>query len=248
MEVIVLGGSGTFPRAGGSCNGFLVRRNGTNVLLDMGTGVLSRLYDWLDPGELDAVVITHLHPDHFLDIYPYRYFLEFKAAANMPMTVYAPAGAADYIRGLFNESDPAKFDRVFTFIDLADAPEFQIKDIRISPKPVFHLDPTYGIVVEAGGKKLFYTSDTDYDDRLIDYARGSDLLLAETTLRAEDEANPVAHMCTAEVARLATEAGVPALVLTHLWPHFDRDLIKAEVAERFNGKIYLADEGLSVKL
>jgi ribonuclease BN (tRNA processing enzyme) len=248
MEVIVLGGSGTFPRAGGACNGFLVRRGNTNILLDMGTGVLSRLYTWLNPGKLDALVITHLHPDHFLDVYPYRYFLEFQAAARMPLPVFAPAGAAEHIRYLFNEPDTTKFDRVFSFTDLASEPDFKVGSLAFSGKPVKHLEPTYGISVEGEGKRLFYTSDTAYDERLINYARGADLLLADTTLRAEDAGTPVAHMTTTEVATLAASAGVPRLVLTHLWPHFDRLLIKSEVSAGFDGKIYLADEGLLVKV
>ncbi len=248
MQLIVLGGSGTFPRAGGACNGFLVRQGETNVLVDMGTGVLSRLYNWLDPGDLDAVVITHLHPDHFLDIYPYRYFLEFQAAGRMPMPVYAPAQAADYIRGLFNEADTSKFDRVFTFTDLASAPDFTVGELKIAGRQVSHLDPTYGIEVSACGRRLFYTSDTRQDPCLLEYARGVDLLLAETTLRAGDADSSVAHMTTTEVATLAADAGVARVVLTHLWPHFDRNQIKREVEAGFDGKIDLADEGLLINV
>jgi ribonuclease BN (tRNA processing enzyme) len=248
MQVVVLGGSGTFPRAGGACNGYLVRQGATNILIDMGTGVLSRLYDWIDPGELDALIITHLHPDHFLDIYPYRYFLEFRAAGRLPLPVFAPAGAADHIRHLFNEPDTAKFDRVFAFTDLASASDFRVGELVFAGKPVAHLEPTYGISVEAGGRRLFYTSDTDYDERLSGYAEDVDLLLAETTFRAEDADIPVPHMTTTEVARLATGARVSRLVLTHLWPHYDRAQIESEVAAGFDGKIYLADEGLLIEV
>jgi len=221
----------------------------TNVLLDIGTGVLSRLYGWIDPGALDALVITHLHPDHFLDLYPFRYFLEFQAPTRLPLSVYAPAGAADFIRSLFNEPDTTKFDRVFSFIDLGSAAEFRVGDLTLAGRPVSHLDPTYGIEVSAKGRRLFYTSDTRYDDSLVDYARGVDLLLAETTLRAQDAKEPVAHMTTTEVARLATDAGVSRLVLTHLWPHFDRAQIKREVEEGFiGGRIDLAYEGLLINV
>ena len=248
MEVIVLGGSGTFPRAGGACNGFLVREGDTNVLLDIGTGVLSRLYQWLDPGKLEALIITHLHPDHFLDLYPYRYFLEFQARERLPLPVFAPVGAADHIRPLFNEPDTSKFDRIFKFTDLVSDEPFTIGGLTITPRPVPHLDPTYGIEAAAEGRRLFYTSDTDFSESLVSYSAGVDLLLAETTLRAEDADVPVAHMTTTQVADLAERARVGRLVLTHLWPHFDRFQIKHEVARGFNGRIDLADEGLLIKV
>ena len=248
MEVIVLGGSGTFPRSGGACNGFLVREGNTNVLLDIGTGVLSRLYQWLDPGTLEALVITHLHPDHFLDLYPYRYLLEFQAQERLPLPVFAPAGAADHIRFLFNEPDTSKFDRVFRFTDMVPDESFTIGGLTLTPRLVSHLDPTYGIEAAAGGRRLFYTSDTDLSESLVAYSAGVDLLLAETTLRAEDADVPVAHMTTTQVADLAERARVGRLVLTHLWPHFARSQIKREVARGFNGRIDLADEGLLIKV
>ncbi len=246
MEVVVVGASGTFPRAGGACNGYLVRHGETKVLIDMGTGVLSRLYEWLAPEDLDALIITHLHPDHFLDIYPYRYFLEFCAQGKLPLAVYAPSGAYEYIQRLFNEPDPAKFSKIFSFKDLGGASPIRIGDIELISHEVSHLKPTFGIEARAQGKSLFYTSDTAYDERLKKIAARVDLLLAEATLTADQAGKPVAHMTTTEVGKLAAEANVEHLVLTHLWPHFDRRRILDEVKLEFNGKIDLADEGLIV--
>ena len=248
MEVIVVGSSGTFPRAGGACNGYLVRHGGTKVLLDIGTGVLGRLYEWTSPGDLDALVVTHLHPDHFLDIYPFRYYLEFCAPERLPFKVYAPAGAAAHIRPLFNEPDPTKFNRVFEFIDLGGAGSFAVGGLRLVPGKVPHLEPTYGVAVEADGRRLFYTSDTGYDESLVGYAKDVDLLMAETTFLAAEAGLPVPHMTTAAVAELARRAGVKRLMLTHLWPHHDRDQILAEVRAGFDGRIDLADEGLVVEV
>ena len=248
MEVIVIGSSGTFPRPGGACNGYLVRHGETNILLDIGTGVLSRLYDRVSPGDLDALVITHLHPDHFLDIYPFRYYLEFCAPDKLPLKVYAPAGASAYIKPLFNEPEPAKFDRVFDFVDIGQAGVFQVGELSVRGVEVVHLKPTYGLSIEGGGRRLFYTSDTAYDDRLVDYAKDAGVLLAETTFLAAQAGSKVPHMTTKEVGRLAREANVGRLVLTHLWPHFDRERILAEVETEFSGRIDLADEGLVVEV
>ncbi|HEB13012.1 MAG TPA: MBL fold metallo-hydrolase [Actinobacteria bacterium] len=248
MEIIVLGASGTFPRAGGACNGYLVRHGQTNILIDMGTGVLSRLYDWLSPGDLDALVITHLHPDHFLDIYPYRYYLEFCARDKLPLQVLAPTGASDYIQRLFNEPDPTKFGEVFSFSDLQGVAGKNIGGLALTSHEVPHLKPTYGMTVEADGRRVFYTSDTAFDESLGKIADGVDLLLAETTLTAAQVGTPVAHMTTTQVGKLASEARVDRLLLTHIWPHFDRQTILEEVRAEFNGKIDLADEGLVIAL
>ncbi len=248
MEIIVLGASGTFPRAGGACNGYLVRHGSTNILIDMGTGVLSRLYEWLSPGDLTALIITHLHPDHFLDIYPYRYFLEFCARDKLPLPVFAPAGASDYIQRLFNETDPAKFGEVFDFSDLQGVAGRNVGGLVLTSHDVPHLKPTYGMTVEAEGRRIFYTSDTAFDESLVTIAHGVNLLLAETTLTAAQADTPVAHMTTTEVGKLASAARVDRLLLTHIWPHFDRQTLLEEVRAEFNGKIELADEGLVIAL
>jgi ribonuclease BN (tRNA processing enzyme) len=225
----------------------LINQGKTSLLLDMGTGVLSRLYDWLPPEELDALVLTHLHPDHFLDIYPFRYFLEFCAPEKLPLKVLAPAGAVEHIQPLFNESDPANFERVFSFVDLA-AGEFTIGDLKLAGHRMPHLEPTYGIELRAEGKRVFYTSDTAFDERLVDLIKGADLLLAESTLLASQAGEPVAHMATSQVGELARRAEVKRLVLTHLWPHFDRQQILAEVKKEFDGPVELADEGLVIEV
>lgn len=244
MQLIILGSSGTFPRPGGALSGYLVRHKKSSLLLDIGTGVLSNLYSWLSPAELSCLIITHMHPDHFLDIYPFRYLLEFTAKERLPFPVYAPPGAARHIQPLFSEADPAKFKQVFKFYELQDQLQYQIGALKVTAVLVPHLKPTFGIRIEAEGKSLFYTSDTGYDPKLSVYAQGVDLLLAETTLLKEHEGEPVAHLTTSQVGQIAKEAGVSQLVLTHLWPHFSRQQILDEVKEVFKGPVRLAEENL----
>lgn len=246
MELIVLGSSGTFPRPGGALSGYLVRHKDSSLLLDMGTGVLSNLYAWLYPANLDCLIITHLHPDHFLDIYPFRYLLEFTAKDKLPFPVYAPAGARNHIQPLFSEANPAKFDQVFNFYTLEDQASYQVGSLTFTSLTVPHLKPTYGIRVEAEGKSLFYTSDTGYSPKLIEYAQGVDLLLAECTLLKQHAGEPVAHLTTVQVGQIAKAAGVKQVVLTHLWPHFNRDQILAEVQEVYKGPVSLATENLEI--
>jgi ribonuclease BN (tRNA processing enzyme) len=246
MELIVLGASGTFPRPGGALSGYLIRHKETAVLLDIGSGVLSNLYAWLYPAKLDGLIVTHLHPDHFLDIYPFRYLLEFTAKERLPFSVFAPEGAREHIQPLFSEANPARFDEVFHFFALKDKAQFRIGSLTFTSLKVPHLEPTFGIRVETEGKAVFYTSDTGYDTKLIAYAQEVDLLLAETTLLKTQAGEPVAHLTTHQVGQIAQEAGAKKLVLTHLWPHFNREQILAEVKEVYKGPTLLAAENLRV--
>ena len=76
MEITVLGCWAPYPRAGGACSGYLIRGGGQNILLEAGNGSLSRLMGFLDFRRLDAVIISHLHPDHYLDLFPLRHAIE----------------------------------------------------------------------------------------------------------------------------------------------------------------------------
>ena len=103
MELIVLGASAAYPRPGGACSGYLVRDSNTNLLVDCGTGILSNLFRWVDPAYLDAIVITHLHTDHFLDIYPLRYYLQYEKRLVSPIPVFVPSGGEQHILKLISE-------------------------------------------------------------------------------------------------------------------------------------------------
>lgn len=245
MDLVILGSSGTYPRPGGACNSYLVRSENSRLLIDLGPGSLSQLFKWQDPAHIDGFFISHLHPDHFLDIYPLRYYLQFSADQGaIPIDVYAPPGARDKIAPLFSDKNIAGFDRVFAWHDLKEGLGLKIGGFRVTPFEVPHLPPTFALAVDgpAESGRLFYTSDTAYDPMLADLARDADLFLCEASLLSKD-AGSAAHLTGAQAGEIAREANAAHLVLTHLWPHTDAKEILAEAVSEFNGKVDLADDG-----
>ena len=127
MELEIIGGSGTYPRPGGACNSYLLRSGAERLLLDIGPGSLSRLFTVQDPADVRAIFISHLHPDHFIDIYPLRYYLQFSAAQEkLPITIYAPPGAKEKISPLFSDKNKAGFESVFNWMALKDGTSIRL--------------------------------------------------------------------------------------------------------------------------
>lgn len=243
IELVVIGGSGTYPRPGGACNSYLIRSDRTKVLIDLGPGSLSRLFQWEKPETLDAVFISHMHPDHFIDIFPLRYYLQFSAAKNrLPLKVFAPPGSKDRLMPVFSDRNIDGFDQVFDWNELRADGKITVNEFNVSPQEVPHLPPTYSLSVVRGGDKIFYTSDTAYDEIIAELAGGASLFLCEASLSRDANGN-VAHLNGYQAGKLAAMAGVKHLILTHLWPHFDADEIKSDAEQEFDGPIDLAEDG-----
>lgn len=249
MEVTVIGSSGTYPRPGGACNCYIVRDGANTIIIDLGPGSLSRLFEAIDPAEIDAFFISHLHPDHFLDIYPYRYYLQFSAdGSRLPVRVFAPRGARERIEPLFSDRNREEFERVFAWNELSEGGSVDFGSLSVTANEVPHLPPTFSLTIKnSGGKKIFYSADTGYDERLTELAANADLLLCEASLQAADSGK-VAHLTGAQAGKVAALSGAGRLLLTHLWPHFDRGEILADAKSAFSGRIDLADEGMIIEV
>lgn len=248
MELVIIGSSGTYPRPGGACNCYLVRTQKNKLLIDLGPGSLSKLFKWQDPGELDAIFISHMHPDHFTDIFPLRYYLQFSAKKDkLPIKVFAPPGSKEKIISLSSDSNIEGFDNVFDWRELSDNESILFDDIEVIADEVPHLPPTFALTILKDRKKIFYTSDTAYDERLIDLAAGASIFLCEASL-ARDINDGVAHLNGLQAGKLAADADVSKLILTHLWPHFDSREILRDASEEFNGIIELAEDEKVVKV
>lgn len=248
MELVIIGSSGTYPRPGGACNSYLVRTEKNKILLDIGPGSLSKLFKWQDPGRLDAIFISHMHPDHFTDIFPLRYYLQFSAEKDkLPIKVFAPAGSKEKILSLSSDSNIEGFESVFDWRELSDSLNIMIGDLEVKADEVPHLSPTFALTITRGEKKIFYTSDTAYDESLIDLAAGADIFLCEASL-TRDINDGVAHLNGLQAGKLANGAAVSKLILTHLWPHFDSEEILKDATEEFNGIIELAEDEKVIKI
>jgi ribonuclease BN (tRNA processing enzyme) len=236
VEVVALGTSGSYARFGQACSGYLFRSGGTNVLVDLGSGVLANLFRYVDPFRLDALVLTHLHADHVADLYPLRLYLRYNPGPRTaPLPVHAPAGALEALESVGPWSEPGELSEVFRFHDLP-AP-FEIGGMSFEFAPTRHVVPTFALVCRGAGRRIGFTADTSWDDSLPAFFQGCDVLLSEATYQGEGIDR--IHMCAREAGRLAARAAVGRLWLTHLWPELDPAQSLAEAAREYPGSIAL---------
>ncbi len=244
MQLTVLGRWGAWPPPGGACSGYLVEAGDTRLLLDCGTGVLERLQRVTDPRGLTGVLITHLHPDHILDLYPLRLCLQFaRADAPPPMPLLAPADTREVLGALLDGDSAEGFFRVFEHRPLA--PAMRLGDLTMRVAPVRHAIPAWAVRFEAGGASLVFSADTTASDALVELARGADVLLCESTLLDRDleVAARVGHLTARMAGEVAASAGVRRLLLTHFFPTNRPEESLAEAQKAFTGPIEIVEEG-----
>lgn len=207
MKLTLLGVYGPFPAPGKSCSSYLVEDGDTRILLDCGSGSLSRLRALYPEGALplDAIVLSHMHADHAGELHLFRYLLEF-GMGKAPLPVFLP------------EAERLAYP-VFEPVAVRDGTEARIGSLSLRFTAVRHAVETFGVrVTDTNGHSLFYTGDSCLFDGLKDAAQDADLLLADACL--VDESNSKAlknHMTVAQVVSLRQTAGCKRAVLTHLY-------------------------------
>ena len=236
MQLIVLGSSASYALPGEATSGYLIKSKEHSIIIDMGTGSFSNLFRWQDPADIEALVLSHLHVDHFADIYPFRLFLNFDRPEKI-LDVYAPEKAGEKLSCMLSPKGGKIFQRVFDFKEINEGTQ-EIGPFKLTFVNMVHDIDSFAIKVEAEGKTLVYSSDTTYNKKLVQLAKDADLLLAEATLDKQIEG--IDHMTAGETGKLAKEANAKMLVLTHVWPTFkDKHTIKS-AAENYDGDIECA--------
>lgn len=246
MRITVIGCSGSFPSDESPASCYLVEADGFKLLLDLGNGALGMLQrhhkTFLD---IDAICISHLHPDHCLDICVYWIARTFAPHGRQPrIPVYAPAGAADHMARAYGLDPDPGMRMTFDFHALK--PEtFRVGPFTVTTARMLHPVETFAFRVEHGGRALAYSGDTANCAALVELARGADLFLCEATFVDQpDRPLEAQHLTSREAAEHAARAGVERLVLTHLLPWNDptRSLSEAKESD-FRGPIDLAHPG-----
>ncbi len=244
MKLTVLGSSGTYPRPGGACNGFLIQDVETNVVLDLGNGCLSNLLKVVDFTELDAVVITHMHIDHFGDLYPLFYALRFHTEEPWGLRVLMPEGGLRLMGCILGEDSREYLPRVFCEEPISADYLGEVGDMRLTFFPTCHPAEGYCVRLEGRDWKIAYSADTAPCPGLEAAAAGVDMFICEATLPAShSEEASHGHMTSIQAGEAAASAGVQWLMLTHIWPTFDPQDILDEVRGVYQGKVTLAREG-----
>lgn len=224
MKLTVLGKYGPYPAPGGACSGYLVHDENTKVLLDCGNGVLSRLQQVCALTDLDAIIISHLHSDHFCDMLVLKYALDILAARllrqDLPLPVYLPSEP-------FEDFSRIAYKNAFDLHPIEFQSNLRIKTLNFTFAEMTHPILSYAVSVSNDRKRLVYSGDTSYNEILIDFAKRADLLLADAELLEKDKKGVVNHMSAAEVGKVASSACVSSLLLSHIWPLYDeKELIE----------------------
>jgi ribonuclease BN (tRNA processing enzyme) len=245
MRLVVIGCSGSYPGPDSPASCYLVEAEEGGrtwrVLLDLGSGALGSLQQVTDPLSIDAVFISHLHPDHWFDMSGYYVMRKYHpSGAQPPIPVYGPRGVAERMASGYGLPSNPGMSEEFTFTTYDEQAAVMVGPLRFEVTKVAHPVDAYAIKVTHGDRTLVYSGDTGPCEALVELSRGADLLLAEAAFR-EGEDNPKdLHMTGKEAAEIAVLAGVERLVLTHVPPWYDAKLALEEARPVFDGPLELA--------
>jgi ribonuclease BN (tRNA processing enzyme) len=241
-SLTVLGSCGAWPEPGRACAGFLIEYDGFRVVLDLGYAALPQLLAHRPHAEVDAVVVTHQHPDHCVDVSALARVRHYEAPAAPPIPLHCPPGVIDVLRALEPNPDPATVLAVHDLATTTRLGPFTVETIALP-----HYVTNLGIRLTAPGVSLAYTGDSGPSDHHTKLARDTDLFIADATLQGPSPQTTPRYVMTAAEAGRAAQ-GARRLLLTHFWPGSDRSISVAEAESKFDGEVIAATEGLTLPL
>jgi ribonuclease BN (tRNA processing enzyme) len=258
MELTVIGAGPAYTdRRGAAAASYLVRAKGAALLLDLGQGAFPNLAAALEPSTLTAVLISHLHPDHFVDLVPLRHYLKWQFEPPRRVPVFGPAALSERIDGLHGETG---FTAVALDIAALDAGTRRIGPFEVETRRVAHTDESYAFRVSVAGATtpdatapgarangaapgLVYSGDCGRAADLAPLIRPGDTLLAEASFGAAAVPPGANHLNAEAAAGVATDGGAARLLLTHIQMGYDRGEALAAVRAAFSGPAQFVLEG-----
>jgi ribonuclease BN (tRNA processing enzyme) len=246
MRITVLGKSPAFQDANGACSGYLVETEGTTLLLDCGPGVFAKLRAHAAYERVDAVIISHLHADHILDLVTYASALRYGPHRATPRLI-APPDAREILVKLC-EGGSMRAEHIEGVFDLTiydPSHTIELQDATVSFRPVPHYIPCNAVEIASGGSRFTFSADCGPTDELVDFARDTDLLVIEATLLEPDDEG---HLTPFQAGEHGARANAKRLVLTHFSDTVDAGHVRAEGERGFGRPVELAAEGASYRL
>jgi ribonuclease BN (tRNA processing enzyme) len=241
VKLTVLGCSGSVPGPDSPASGYLVEADGYRLVLDLGHGAYGALQRYVHPSEVDAVIISHLHADHCIDLTAYivglRYGREgYRCDRRIPLI--GVSGTRDRLEAAYDPlARKLSLHEILTF-NTPTAGE--LGPFTVSYAQVNHPTPTNAVRIEHDGRALVYSADTGESPELIRLAEGADTLLCEASVAADEELVPGLHMTGRMAGEHAAKAGVDRLIVTHVPPWNSRQAAADEAAAAFTGTVEIA--------
>ncbi|WP_217585988.1 MBL fold metallo-hydrolase [Lentibacillus saliphilus] len=239
MKWTVIGYWGGFPAPESATSAYLLEKDGFTLLVDAGSGALSRLQAYKALSDIDAVIISHYHQDHIADVGVLQYarlvqsFLEADVAV---LPIYGHTDDQDGFKALtYQMTQGIAYD---------PTEALSVGPFTISFLKTIHPAPCYGMRISDGDKTIVYTADTAYQESWSEFTKGADLLVVDCNFYAHQDGTNAGHMTSAEGGQIARDADVGELILSHLPQYGNREQLVEEAAAYFNGPIQLAREGL----
>jgi ribonuclease BN (tRNA processing enzyme) len=241
MKLTIIGSAGTFPAPASGCSSYLLEQDGFRLLLDVGngsTGALQEACGLLGP---DAVVVSHLHGDHYLDLITYTYARRYHPDGMPPLLpVFGPSTIQDAMIRAYGKGIDSLLDEVYEFHPVDRDSIVDIGPFHVDLRRVNHPVETYGMRITGGGRTMSYSADSGISDALVDLAAGVDLFLCEASYLDGDANPPDIHLTGREAAEHAVKASAQRLVLTHLVPWGDETRTVVEAKSVYDGDIAVA--------
>jgi ribonuclease BN (tRNA processing enzyme) len=250
MRLSVVGAGPAYTdQAGATGASYLLRLDGASVLLDLGQGSFPRLAGFLDPATVEAVIISHLHPDHFIDLVPLRHYLRWEEPRRR-VRVIAPAGLETRLDALL--ADPG-FTTAALDVETLSEGRRTVGPFQIEAARVTHTDSSFGFRVTPAvhgdsGTGIVYSGDCGRAEDLDVLVRPGDTLLCEVSFGPGPVEPGAAHLDGPAVGELARRVGAGGVLLTHLQMGFDRSATIESVQARFDGPVELVAPGFETNI
>ncbi|MGM8212042.1 MBL fold metallo-hydrolase [Virgibacillus sp. W0430] len=238
MDVTVIGCWGGYPAVDGATSAYIVNIGGFVILVDVGSGALSKLQKYKQITDIDAVLISHYHHDHVADIGVLQY---------AQLVNYFVTGDESVLPIYGHTEDRTGFAQLSS--DFTKGIGYDpVKGLKIGPATISFLKtnhpvPCYGMRITDGNTVLVYTADTAYQTDWIDFSTDADLLIADCNFYKCQDGSKAGHMTSKEAATIAQQANVNELLLSHLPQFGEQQQLVREAEQYFDGKVHLASEG-----
>jgi len=249
VKLTVIGCSGSLPGPDSPASCYLVEAEGFRLLLDVGSGAIGPLQRVLALTDIDAVLLSHLHPDHCLDLCGLYVALRYAPGAGLGerLPVYGPSGTAQRLAHAYGPDQGREVTDVYEVREVLEG-EWALGPWRVTARRVAHPVEAYAYRLEHGGSVLAYSGDCSPCEGLDEVAAGADLALIEAAF-VESPDNPAGYHHTGrEAGVLAARARVRRLVVTHVPPWHDREAQAAAARVSYGGPVDAARPGATYEV